>query len=266
MSAPVLQRVVVRMLHDAELRAAVYADPERALAGLDLDADERAQLVRPDPRAWAVDVHRADRVLTSLIEEYPVATLALIEDDGGALLRLRRFFQSGFFHDAIMTRRSLAPAFGEFLASLSHTARSRSFIALETGIAALRRAAPSPSPGLLLTRSPRHLALELLAGTLAAWDRARQTLGPKPAEALLRPKRPRLGALDAKAREHVLLEMQHEPVASFVGESLVRLLAEATAPRSRDALLAVIAAEGADAREGAEILDELVAEGLLVPA
>lgn len=267
MSAPVLQRVVVRMLHDPELRAAVYADPERALVGLDLDAAERAQLVRADARAWGVDVHRADRVLTALLEEHAVATLALLED-GVPLERLRRFFQTPFFHDAIMARRSLAPAFGDYLASLARTPRARSLITLEAGIVSLRRASrTTPSaPTARLVRSPRHLPLELAAGTLAAWDRARQALRahPKgPTDALLRAPRPRLAAVDARAREHVLLEMQAEPMAGFTGESLVKLLVAAAEPRSRDALIAVIVDEGADATEAAEILDELIADGVL---
>ncbi len=55
MSHAQLQRVVVRMLHDPELVDRVYADPDAALADVDLTADERSWLVAPDRRSWATD-------------------------------------------------------------------------------------------------------------------------------------------------------------------------------------------------------------------
>ena len=266
MSAAILQRVIVRMLHDPELRAAVYTDPDRALADLPLTPGERRSLLAPDARAWGIDEHRADRVLAALLEEHPVSALVLLEE-GIALARFHRFFQSRFFHDAIMARRSLAPAFTDYLGTLAGSARAHAMIALEAAIATLRRrslAAPAPSPGRLVAAS--HLQpVSLAAGTLAAWERARKHLGGTSAAAILvRPKRPKVAAVDPRTTEWVLLERQgDDTVAGYIGDALGQLLQLAERPVSRDLLIDLALKEGASQAEAAEIIDDLVSEGLL---
>src|SRR5688572_15009131 len=70
----VLQRVVVRLLFDPEFVERVYADPDRALQGLDLSADERRLVVAPDRRAYGTDATRRNRALTELVREFPAAS------------------------------------------------------------------------------------------------------------------------------------------------------------------------------------------------
>jgi len=266
-SARLLQRVIVRMLHDPELRAAVYADPDGALADLPLTPDERRSLVTPDARAWGIDVHRADRVLAALLEEHPVSALILLEE-GVPLPRLHRFFQSRAFHEAIMARRSLAPAFAGHLASLATTSRARAMIALESAVAALRRrdlAAPERPAGCLVAAPSLH-PIPLPSGTLTAWEKAKKALaGVSAAAILVRPKRPRVAPVDARTTEWVLLERQgDDTLAGYIGEALGRLLVTAARPVSRDRLVDVALAEGASQSEAAEILDDLLSEGLLL--
>ncbi len=273
MTARTLQRVVVRMLHDPSFRAAVYADPVAALSGLDLTPENHRLLLASDARAWGVDVQRADRVLHAMLAEFPVSALVLLED-GLVFARLSRFFQSAFFHDAIMVRRSLARAFGDYLATLTMRARARSLIALEQAIATIRRARRSASatPANHLQRSPLVRPVALAAGTLAAWHKAKQALGDEPLATLIARKRPRVGSSDERSSEWVLLELKPEavgsapaePSAAFIGEALGHLLLAAEEPVARAFLEAIAEREGADANEAREIIDELVAEGLLV--
>jgi len=269
MSALVLQRVVVRMLHDPVFRAAVYADPATALGGLPLTADEHRLLRVADARAWAVDVQRSERVLHALIGELPVSVLVLMEE-GLTLARLARFFESAFFHDTIMTRGSLAPAFGDYLATLTTRVRTRSVVALEHAIARLRRVtlpAQRPAPGHL-QRAAQVRPVALATGTLAAWHKAKQSLGEEPLAALFATSRPRFANVNARTSEWVLLELAPEaptvPTAAFIGEALGRLLEAAEQPVARAVLEAAAEREGADPVEALEIVADLIVEGLLV--
>ena len=70
MSARALQRVVVRMLFDPQLLDAVYADPHTALADEDVSFQEKAWLVKADPRQWRADPHRQARSLQGLIRSF----------------------------------------------------------------------------------------------------------------------------------------------------------------------------------------------------
>ncbi|MCW5893357.1 MAG: hypothetical protein KIT14_22820 [bacterium] len=92
MSHLALQRVTVRLLHDPAFVAALYADPERALAGTDLEARERTWLLATPRAAWGTDRARPARVLAALRDEYPVATAL-------APARAAAFFRPPAFHD-----------------------------------------------------------------------------------------------------------------------------------------------------------------------
>lgn len=267
MSARTLQRVVVRMLHDPVFRAAVYADPARALADLALSPDDQRLLLAPDARAWGADAQRSERVLSALVTELPVSVLALFEE-GLSLARLRRFFESPFFHATIMARGSLAPAFADYLATLTKRPRTQTFIRLEHAIALVRRAHDQVSipPGHLM-RAGHVRPVSLAGGTLAAWSHAKKALGSDPTTRLFAKSRPRVAAVDPRTTEWVLLERKPEapddPEAAFIGEALGHLLEAAATPALRATLSAVAEREGAETNEASEILDELIAEGLL---
>ncbi|HEY6401740.1 MAG TPA: hypothetical protein VI479_10050, partial [Blastocatellia bacterium] len=114
MSHHTLQKLMVRMLFDGEFVEAVYAAPERALAGLDLTEAERGQLLGVDRRAWLHDPLRRRRTLRTLIEEFKVSTTIILAETR-SLESLERFFSSRFFHNSIEERGSMGMAFAEFL-------------------------------------------------------------------------------------------------------------------------------------------------------
>src|SRR5262249_18822347 len=146
---------MIRLLHDPVLAAALCDDPARALADVDLGADERAWLLATPPAAWRTDPARPDRVRHALAEEYP-ATLALDR------ARAASFFASPAFHRAVRGRGSWGLAFGDHLAG-SGEARARVIARLERAIAEVRRAPRRRAPA-----APASLPARL---RLAPWAR-----------------------------------------------------------------------------------------------
>ncbi|MEZ4266716.1 MAG: hypothetical protein R3F39_10085 [Myxococcota bacterium] len=271
MSHQALQRVLVRLLYDPAFAAAAFADPDAALAEVALTPAERGWLRDADPRPFRLDPMRRTRTLKALLDEYP-ASLALVLHAGSQ--DLDAFFSSPAFHDAIQTRQALAPIFGRWLAALSAPHRRTAAVArLEAALSALRR---PKTPGA--TSVPDHLALperfalaRLPEGTSALYAHVRAhlvALGPNPIEALYQtpPDLGRLPLPSPSATESLLLERLAD--GSFDISELPDALADllAAAPASREALQAIARAHGAEPPEDAEVLDDLLSDGLLEPA
>ena len=274
-----LQHLIVRMLHDPKLLAAVYADPELALRDEGLDPDERTMLLAVDRRAYAVDSERAERVLSALIEEYVVSALALFHD-GYTLDHLRTFFASLLFHRAVNTDQSLASAFGEHLATLAASPRARALVTFERALAQQRRSPPrptwrigsapraakvarSPEPARI-TRAPHVASVALARGTLAAWNAAKSALQPEPLVRLLDAPPP-LTDVDNDSTEYVLLERAElgNIEVSDIDVALHRLLELATQPRTYDELFAQLEQAGVEEAQQDGIISDLMSEGLL---
>jgi hypothetical protein len=293
----VLQALVVRLLYDPELVARMYADPERALAGLELTAAERKLAIAPDRRAYATDPHRRSRTLTELLREYPVAA-SFVAGEAGGIALLDRFFSSPNFHAAIADRMSLARTFGDYLLALARKSHRDPRLApcarLEQAIAGVRRTpVPSARAGKAarahtrpswLVRPPGVQILAVPAGTLEQFEQAKAALGAHgtdPVAALLSDRwRPPLPASPtSEPEEHLLVEADWPEMPRSAAEGacepcirvgaitpeLAALLTAATPPGASPAALAARARElGADPGEEAEILGGLVAQGLLV--
>lgn len=245
MSHLALRRMMIRLLHDPVLAATLYADPERALAGVDLTATERGWLTAQPRVAWHTDPARPARVLAALAEEFPT-TVALAPDHAAD------FPRSPEFHAAIQQRGSLALGFGDYLARTPEP-RVRALARLERAIASVRRAPPRPAVSAAgrLRLAPHVVVVRGPSGALALLDAARAgrttaALGPDD-EAVL--------VAGAPGGGDVTLELL-EP-------ALTALLIHAADGCPRDALLAEARRHGAAPGEDAEIVDRLVADGLL---
>ena len=117
MSYRTLERIYVRMLFDPAFAARVYENAEAALAGLDLDEGERAQLVAVDRRAWAHDPLRRYRTLRILAEEFKASTTIALAATR-SIASLDAFFSAPEFHAAVQERGSMAGAFVRYLERL----------------------------------------------------------------------------------------------------------------------------------------------------
>ena len=243
-----LRRVMIRLLHAPKFAAALAADAERALAAEDLTPTERRWLAEVAPAAWHADRDRPARVLAALAEEFPL-TLRL------DATRAAGFFAAPEFHEAIQRRGSLALAFGAHLGR-SDDPRVRALARVESAIAAIRRADQvdgTTTPGLRL--SPRARVVSAPAGTL---DLAVALRAAGPLGATLGPGTEVILAFAAEPGGNVTLEPLEPELAA--------LLDLAAGGCGRAALLAAARRHGAEAGEDQEIVDRLIADGLLVGA
>jgi hypothetical protein len=246
MSHRALNRVAIRLLHDAALVDALYADPVRALAGAGVTPEERAWLVAVPRVAWRTDPERPLRVLGALRDEFPASFVLAPTRAGG-------FFGSAHFHAAVQERGSLALAFGAHMgedANIHVAAVAR----LETATATVRRAPthvpPSPSGRLRLTPAARVVRIPGNGAALLAAVRDGRTW-------------PRLDPIDDVVlvfRVPVTAEVTIEGLPDGLAHLLAR--AETEAPRER--LSEVLVALGADASAAEAVLDGLVADSILV--
>ena len=281
MSATALQRVVVRMLFDPTFRDRVYADPMTALHDINLTPAERQWVVTPDPRAYGTDAYRSSRALAGLLEEYPVAgALAVRCADG--LARLHAFFASPWFHRCVQERGSMAAAFGDYLRTDAFAAQSdvACMAAIEQAIAQVRRAPDIPvDPSRALTDNTLlHLApwvalLETPPTTLPRYSTILGHLrqhGPEVLQAVLDttwrvPVGPR--RQDDSASEFVLvvgISGTDGPSLEATSDALGTLLANARVAVPLATLCQVAVQCGAEAHEAREIIEELVADRLLI--
>jgi hypothetical protein len=158
MSHHALQKLMVRMLFDEDFVEEVYAAPERALAGLDLEEGELNQLLGVDRRAWRNDSLRRRRTLRTLVEEYQVSTTIILAETR-SLASLERFFSSQFWRRSVEERGSMGLSFAEFLLDGSRrgdwkAAQIPDVARLEAAIAGCRRT---------LAREAKHEAVDLPA-------------------------------------------------------------------------------------------------------
>lgn len=282
------QRVLVRMLYDPAFCEAVYADPAGVLVPLGLDAATVAQIVAHDRRAFSVDPWRGHRAVTAALGEAAVTALAMTRL-GVATQDHMDFIAGPHFHGCVMERGVLVLAFfdalaeglggiaGRLGAGSSRRERvalqvARACLALERAVAEVRRARPTAEAGYLVRGAVSGVAVPV--GASAAWGRARAALGADPVAALVSGGSAAKAALAAlfgaelgAATEWVLVERPgdtRDPVMSLTGESLVGLLQRAASPVPREALIVFTMGEGASEVEAGEIVDELIADGLLV--
>jgi len=255
------------MLHDPQFVVSVYSDPGTALAGLSLGPREWAWLTRRVPEAWLTDPERPSRVFEALRKEFPVSC-ALAEVAGGGREQMLRFFASPDFHEAVQERRVLALHFGQWMIAQAKSGRlgrkpTAVLAELELGCAELRRVPgrgrQSVAPSGRLALSPRVRLMSLPAGSLSLLEATRKSL--QEGTPLRRPR------LSGRGSEWVLVELQGEQgalqVGGLPGELAELLLAAGTGTREADLLQRAVAL-GARTEEAPEIVQSMVADGLLV--
>ena len=270
--AQLLQRVVVRMLHDPTFASRIYDDPARVLQGSGLRPADWEHILRIDPRAWTTDPERPSRVFEAIRREYPAAC-ASAELASGGRRGMLRFFASVEFHSCVMDRGLLAGAFGDWLRAEGEQGRlgakpTASLARLERACVDVRRVTrrpvlARPQDGLpeRLAAHPERRLVELPEGTLGLYQELLARLA-----AGTRLSRPRLRSREC---EWIVVEPGAEPGslrASLLPEGLARLMAEAErgvrCTRLRETALTI----GAEQAEVDEILEGMLADGLLCPA
>jgi hypothetical protein len=263
-----LQRALVISLYDATFPAALASDPG-LVAGL--TAAERGQLLQVDPRALRTDPLRRRRTLRTLAEEFKASTtLALAETR--SLAFAEGFFASPQFRDAVLARRPLAPALGEFLlaavdAGRLRTALLRDIVRLELTAARCRRARElPPRPGIALAPGVAVAALDAAAlPAVQLVERWLFELGLMPQAALCddAPPVPALPAAAGGTTRFLWTPATSGVSLTTIDEGLYRVLATLEPPATRAQAAAALVATGVPAARADELVQTLLEEGLL---
>jgi hypothetical protein len=286
MSYHTLARLTVRLLFDQAFVAALYANPDQALAGLDLSPSERAQLIAVDRRAWNYDPLRRRRTLRSLVEEFKIST-TLILSGTRSLASLDSFFSSDLFHQSIQQRGSMGMAFARYLEDLY---RSKSIdmpqlpdiLRLETALARCRRELAkagerkiSQLPATISDASRVHLAPGVAVGsfqgnTISTIQRVEQYLfevNLMPAMVLCddAPRLDSLPEVDIKKKIYLLLSPGANGISLLnIDRNEYLTLYEAKAPVAIRQLISRAAASGVNNRRAQEILAEALEQKTLL--
>lgn len=234
-----LHRATVRCLYDPAL-------VERMRGGFrlpELSEQEHGWLLAVDPRAWRTDPYRRSRTLTALLEEFPVAASFT------GVHTCDRFFSSPAFHACIQGRSHLALAFGTWLGPAAR---------LELAVARSRRGRRTSGvqtrPGVVPTRVPEGFLAWFVQTRSEVLPLARLVAGAKPSS--LPP---------TQGGEYLIVEPgEHGPGIGGGSEALNALLAFCLEGVSREQALAEARRLGCEPGEDAELVDDLLAEGLLV--
>ena len=257
MNPRAIQRAVVRMLYDPAFVAAVHG--ARAVPGL--GEAERELLRRIDRRAFATDRFRRARAVQAIVKEFPGSAAAL------GLARVEGFLGTAEFVGCLAGRGSMALAFATWLAD-----QAAGVGRIEAAMARLRRGEVAVAVAGTLRCGPRIVPLSLPAGSLGWYEATRAWLGATPLQTLAQqpapagpPRRSPVRGRDP-GEEHLLLEIgdDGEMALGTASEALVRLLRHAQRGRSRRELEREAVARGASREEAAEVIDDLLAQGLLV--
>lgn len=185
MSHQILHRVTARMLWDERFARQVQEAPDQALAGLDLDDEERAALASLDPRALRTDPLRRRRTLQALCAELPVS-VALTLSELGRVATLDAYFRSEPFHQAMMTRGSMFFGFTAYLRSLHlRCPQLPDVLLVEESLGRCRREVERPCPrvtaaplpaAVWVARAPGVATLTVDGDTLVWMNTVQQTL------------------------------------------------------------------------------------------
>ena len=262
MSSIALQRIVVRMLYDPALVAAVQIDATRALADCGLSEREREWFRVADRRAFALDPYRRSRSLHALLEEYPVASALLIRARGEVAL-LDAFFGSRIFHTGMRDGRSLASLYGDYLHAQAPPPALLAVIALERTIAAARRTIHVPSQNWSLARGVGiwldcALMLDDYAESLAELRTGNSLL-----ESILS-MRHAVGTPRLSAPHAVLIATRPSTRLESVSPQIGHVLQAVARGADEAALLGLATESPADERELRSLLAEFAGEGVLV--
>lgn len=268
MSFAAAQRAVVRMLFDPVFAEAARREPDVVLAAL--DPALRRQLAALDNRALRQNRLRRRRTLRTLCEEFQASTtLALAERR--SLAALEDFFCSAAFHRAVEERGSLPLAFGEFLAGAGFASPLLPpVLAIESAVAHARRAGGGQRAAGSLAPAPGVVLIDTTAGAMAAVQDCQRYLfevGLMPSVALCDDApRLRLSPATADAMPLHLVTVPSGGGVTLVtlDDELYRLLRCLPSPRAESAVLAEAAARGISPERARQLLDELIADEIVL--
>ena len=109
MNAQQLQ-MVLSMMHDPTFRSRLQNESDRFLQAHNCTMEEIQHILSFDARLFEADSLRSDRILTGLLDIFPISVWSALQPD--TFTRMRRFFETSCFTQccgmAAMCSKSLA--------------------------------------------------------------------------------------------------------------------------------------------------------------
>ena len=249
-----LQRMVVRLMIDPAWRREVFEGAQTP----ELNEDERRLLMACDPRGFGVDPYQRARLLSALLEEFPVG-VAFLADGGRALHRADAFLSSLDFHVGVQDRQPIALVFGAWLAE-----RVGGVGRIELALAQGRRDRRPRAEGI--SRGRGWVPVRAEAESIYRFAAMRERLGPTPVQALADGVSLWGLPVPRKGEEFLLIEPgpEGDGAVAEITDGLLQLLQATVEARPRAEVRAVAVRAGAEEHEVDDLLAELLEEGLLV--
>lgn len=260
MDAQRLQKLILSLMHDSSFRSRLQNQSCEFLKRFGCTAEEIAHVLSFDARLYEADALRADRILTALLDIFPISVWSALKPD--LFPTLRMFFRTNGFHTVLWDGGYVFEQFGTYLAD--RVGADTSFVKLENAIESVRctrsssEAIDQPTHYVL---HPQVRIVTLAIGRFDAYVAAREVIQRSEmtgAEFLLRVD----DVLPTQTRddpeEYILVEAADEPQIGAISGSLARTLNFLETARRHDQLAQKLIEEGASADE----CDDLIADFL----
>ena len=257
-----LQKLVVLAHHDPAFLQNVKTDPSASARRWNCEVSELDMLLRLDPRLFRTDPLRGPRLLTGLLDRFPVTAWSLLSTE--LFPRLRSFVASDEFYNVVLHDGYLHQGFSRFLSRLFPD--KCPLIELECALEDVKSCAFKTPQGLLeICIHPAVRLVRVPTGLLDTYLTARKTIEASNlggAGFLLAPERSALSvaALAEKGREHVLLEPGQPVRVGTVNASLAALLEFVKIPRTKAAVVQELIGHGVELNEVEDLLTQFYSE------
>ena len=238
-------------------------ESDRFLQAHNCTMEEIQHVLSFDARLFEADSLRSDRILTGLLDIFPISVWSALQPD--TFTRMRRFFETSCFHSVLWDGGYVFEKFSSYL--VTEIGAHASFVALENAIESVRSTKShsgdcSEPTHYVLNPLVRVVTLE--AGVFDTYIGARASIQRSKlsgAEFLLETVEACPTVSPVKTNEHILVEHADEPQIGPISESLASVLIFLEKARGHDQLAQKLIDEGAAARECDELISDFLEHG-----
>lgn len=253
-----VQRLILSLLHDPSFRSQLEHNPTLFESRYECTRAEIEHVLSFDPRLFRADPLRADRLLTGLLDLYPVSIWSVFER--GVFVKLRAFFESSLFHQVIWDRGLVHQSFGQYLTRCFPAAAS--FVQIECAVEDARTVPRDliRSNGQYILNPSVHV-LTMKTGYLDSWVAARALIAQTSmsgAAFLLEQTCPLTQPDLENSSEFILIEGGSVPSVGGISASLAEVLMYLQTPRSFKQLVEQLMSEGADETECSDLIQDFI--------
>ncbi|MGB0646039.1 MAG: hypothetical protein ACPGQS_02630 [Bradymonadia bacterium] len=263
MDAQRLQKLILSLMHDPSFRSRLQNKPSPFLQRRGCTLEEIEHVLSFDPRLYEADSLRSDRILTGLLDIFPVSVWSALQSE--TFRQLRGFFRTDSFHTVLWDGGYVFERFSSYL--VTEIGADASFVALENAIESVRSTkvpADECSEPTHYVLHPKVRLVTLEAGVFDAYLAAQGTIQRSTltgAEFLLEIDDGPLTVPTTQADEYILVESADEPQIGPISGSLASTLLFLESSRRHDQLTQKLIDEGAAEHECDELISHFQEHG-----